>query len=104
MNTKPNLPLINYVIFRRGAWTTAKELEQAAARSSQVGQEMADRIRWIRSYVIHEPDGRLGTVCIYQASDAQAAREHARCAEMPADEVLPFVKTVLINADPVESL
>jgi len=103
MNTKSAKSLVNYVILRRGAWSTAQELEAAAARSSRVGGEMSDSIRWIRSYVIQEPDGRLGTVCIYQASDPETAREHARCAAMPAHEVLPFVKTVLVNADPVET-
>lgn len=95
--------MINYVILRRGAWSSAKELELAASRSSRTGQEMTDRVRWIRSYVIHEPDGNLGTVCIYQASDPEAAREHARCAAIPADEVLPIVKTVMINNDPVSA-
>jgi hypothetical protein len=104
MKTKSTKSLINYVIFRRGAWSSAKELELAAGRSTRAGQEMADRIRWIRSYVVQEPDGRLGTVCIYQAADEEAAREHARCSAMPADEVLPFVNTVIINADPANAL
>ncbi len=100
MKTQSNKPLINYVILRRGAWSSAQELEAAAGRSTRAGQEMADRIRWIRSYVIQEPGGRLGTVCIYQATDPEAAREHARCAGMPADEVIPFVNTVYVNPDP----
>jgi hypothetical protein len=93
--------MINYVIFRRGAWSSPEEVERAASRSTRAGQEMADRVRWIRSYVVHEPDGRLGSVCIYQATDPETAREHARCSAMPADEVIPFVKTVVINDDPV---
>ena len=101
MKTKSEKQLVNYVILRRGAWSSAKELELAAGRSSRVGAEMADRIRWIRSYVVQEPDGRLGTVCIYQATDPETAREHARCAAMPADEVIPFVNTVFVNSDPV---
>jgi len=101
MKTKSVKPLINYVIFRRGAWSSAKELEDAAGRSTRVGQEMSDRVKWIRSYVVQEPDGRLGSVCIYQATDAETAREHARCSAMPADEVIPFVNTVIINNDPV---
>jgi hypothetical protein len=101
MKAKSAKPMFNYVILRRGAWSSAQELELAASRSTRTGQEMSDRIRWIRSYVIHEPDGRLGTVCIYQATDPETAREHARCSAMPADEVLPYVKTVVINDDPV---
>jgi hypothetical protein len=29
---------------------------------------MADDIRWIRSYVLEEGGGSVGTVCIYQAT------------------------------------
>ncbi len=101
MKAKSAKPMINYVILRRGAWSSAQELELAASRSTRSGQDMANRIRWIRSYVIQEPNGRLGTVCIYQATDAETAREHARNSAMPADEVIPYVKTVVINDDPV---
>jgi thiamine biosynthesis protein ThiC len=59
-----------YVILRRGGWATGEELEAAAAVSTRVGdEEMSDQVRWIRSYVLDEEDGTLGTVCIYQAVD-----------------------------------
>lgn len=91
----------NYIILRRGGWASAQELEIAAGRSSRVGQnEMSGRVRWIRSYVVREPDGRLGTVCVYQATDPAAIREHARCAQLPADEIIPVAETVIINEDP----
>jgi thiamine biosynthesis protein ThiC len=90
-----------YVILRRGAWGSAQELEQAAARSSKIGdEEMAEDIRWIRSYVLTEPDGRVGTVCIYQASSPQAIREHAERAQLAADEIIPIADTVIVRADP----
>jgi thiamine biosynthesis protein ThiC len=90
-----------YVILRRGAWGSAQELEQAAARSSRVGdEEMSEDIRWIRSYVLSEPDGRVGTVCIYQASSPQAIRKHAERAELAADEIIPVADTVVVRADP----
>ncbi len=90
-----------YVILRRSAWDSAQELEEAAARSSKVGdEEMSDDIRWIRSYVLSEPDGRVGTVCIYQASSPQAIREHAERAQLAADEVIPVADTVVVRADP----
>ncbi len=90
-----------YVILRRGAWGSAKELEAAAARSSKVGdEEMSEDIRWIRSYVLGEPDGRVGTVCIYQASSPQAIREHAKRAQLAADEIIPVADTVIVRADP----
>ncbi len=90
-----------YVILRRGAWGSAQELEQAAARSSRVGdEEMSQDVRWIRSYVLSEPDGRVGTVCIYQASSPQAIREHAERAQLAVDEIIPVADTVVVRADP----
>jgi thiamine biosynthesis protein ThiC len=90
-----------YVIMRRSAWGSPGELEEAAARSKAVGdEEMADDIRWIRSYVLSESDGRVGTVCIYQASSPDAIREHAARAELAADEIIPVADTVVIRADP----
>lgn len=91
-----------YVILRRGGWADGNELEVAAGRSSRVGlEQMSDRIKWIRSYVVEEQDGRLGTVCIYQGTDEETIREHARRSGLPADEVIPVGDTVILNEDPV---
>jgi uncharacterized protein DUF4242 len=90
-----------YVILRRGGWKTGGELEQAAARSRDVGDnEMSDDIRWIRSYVLGEENGSVGTVCIYQASSPDAIREHAAKAGLPADEIIPVAETVIVRDDP----
>ena len=90
-----------YVILRRNGWRSAADLEEAAGRSSQVGdEEMSDDIRWIRSYVIEEDDGTLGTVCIYQGSSAEKVREHAERAGLPADEVIKVADTVIVRPDP----
>lgn len=90
-----------YVILRRSGWRSPEELQEAAARSAAVGDdEMSDDIRWIRSYVLAENDGGLGTVCIYQASSADKVREHASRAGLPADEVIDVVDTVLVRPDP----
>ena len=90
-----------YAIIRRGGWANPQELEEAAARSRQVGdQQMPDQVRWIRSYVTAEPDGRVGTICIYQAASPEAIREHARKARLPVDEVVPLSATVLVRPDP----
>ncbi|MGD0532830.1 MAG: nickel-binding protein [Methyloceanibacter sp.] len=59
---------------------------------------MADRVRWIRSYVVKEP----GTFCIYQAQDPESIREHARRVGMPGDQIFPVVNTVVIRDDPAE--
>ncbi len=90
-----------YVIRRRAGWFDAAELQTAAEKSGRIGnQEMPDRVRWIRSYVVREPDGRLGTVCIYEARDPASIVEHAKRVGMPADDIVPVVDTVIIRADP----
>jgi hypothetical protein len=93
-----------YVILRRGAWASAAELGEAAERSKAVGEEqMPDDIRWIRSYVLSEPDGRVGTVCIYEASSPEAIREHASRAQLAADEIVAVADTVVVRPDPASA-
>ena len=90
-----------YVILRRGGWRTPDDLQAAAARSTAVGDdEMSDDIRWIRSYVMAEDDGTLGTVCIYQASSPEAIHAHAAKADLPVTEIIPVADTVIVRADP----
>ncbi len=90
-----------YVILRRSGWRSPEELQEAAARSKQIGdEEMSADIRWIRSYVLQEDDQTLGTVCIYEASSPEAIREHASRADLPADEIIPVAETVVVRPDP----
>jgi thiamine biosynthesis protein ThiC len=90
-----------YVILRRSGWRSPEELQAAAGRSKKVGdEEMADDIRWIRSYVLQEDGGSVGTVCIYQASSPEAIREHAASADLPVDEIIPLADTVIVRPDP----
>jgi hypothetical protein len=91
-----------YVVLRRGGWRTADDLEEANARSLAEGEEMADEVRWIRSYVLAEADGPAGMVCIYQATSPEAVRTHAQRAGLPVDEVVAVADTVLVRPDPVE--
>src|SRR5262245_24084007 len=91
-----------FVIRRPMGWGTPEQLQEAAARSKRVGdEEMSSDIRWIRSYVVTEEDGSLGTFCIYQASSEEKIREHASRAEIPATEIFEVVDTVLVRPDPV---
>lgn len=93
-----------YVIRRPGVWANLQQLETAGAKSAKIGnEEMPNRVRWIRSYVVKEPDGRIGTFCIYQAQDPESIREHARRVGMPGDQIFPVVNTVLIRDDPAEA-
>jgi thiamine biosynthesis protein ThiC len=89
-----------YAILRRGGWTTVAELEAAAARSTQRGDDMPNDIRWIRSYVLDESDGTVGTVCIYEASSPEAIRKHAAAADLPVDEIIAVADTVVVRPDP----
>ena len=63
---------------------------------------MPDRVRWIRSYVVKESDGKLGTFCIYEARDPESIREHARRVGMPGDQIFPVADTVVVRADPAK--
>ena len=76
-------------------------LECVAARSRRIGDdEMNDRIRGIRSYVVKEDDRTLGTICVYHAAGSEAIREHAARVGMPADEILDIADTVVVRPDP----
>jgi hypothetical protein len=90
-----------YAILRRSGWRSPADLEEAAGRSSKVGdEEMSDDIRWIRSYVLEEGGGSVGTVCIYEASSPEAIRDHAGRADLPVDEIIPIADTVIVRPDP----
>jgi sporulation protein YlmC with PRC-barrel domain len=90
-----------YAIRRKHAWKSPEEVERVAARSKQVADDdFPSDIRWIRSYVIAEEDGSLGSICIYQATDREAVRKHAHRVGMPADEILDVADMVVIRPDP----
>ena len=90
-----------FAILRRSGWRSPADLEEAAGRSSKVGdEEMPDDIRWIRSYVLEEGGGSVGTVCIYQATSPEAIRDHAGRADLPVDEIIPIADTVIVRPDP----
>ena len=89
-----------YAIRRRNAWKDGDELKATAERSTAEGEKMPDDVRWIRSYVLAEEDGTLGTVCIYQASSPEKIREHAGRVGMPVDEITLVGDTVIVRPDP----
>ena len=90
-----------YAIIRREGWRTGDDLKDAAGRSSDVGDnQMSDDIRWIRSYVLAEESGQLGSVCIYEASSPEKIREHASRADLPVTEIIPIADTVVARPDP----
>ena len=89
-----------YVILRRNGWATPADLEQAAARSTAEGDKDGSGIRWIRSYVLSEQNGEVGTFCIYEADSPEAIRAHAEAADLPVDEIVPVADTVIVRPDP----
>ena len=89
-----------YVILRRNGWRTAADLAAAAERSTAEGDRMPDDVAWIRSYVLEELDGSVGTVCVYQASSPEAIRRHATAADLPVDEIVKVADTVIVRHDP----
>ena len=89
-----------YVILRRGGWRTPDELREALKRSNTESEWVS--IDWLRSYVLAELDGSLGTVCVYEAPSPEAVRLHAYRAGLPVDEIVAVTDTVITgNAAPV---
>ena len=96
-----NGELTTYAIRRKNAWASPTEVEAVAGRSKQIADdEFPTDVRWIRSYVIAEEDGTLGSVCIYQAVGPEAIRRHAHRVGMPADEIWAAADTVVIRPEP----
>ena len=89
-----------YVIVRRNGFASPEDLQQAAARSTAEGDKDGSGVRWIRSYVVSEDSGELGTFCIYEAETPDAIRAHARAAILPVDEIIPVADTVVMRPDP----
>ena len=89
-----------YGIVRRNGWRTPDDLQAAAARSTEEGDKDGSGVRWIRSYVLAEESGDVGTVCIYEAESPEAIRAHAASADLPVDEIIPVADTVIVRPDP----
>jgi len=89
-----------YGIVRRNGWRTPDDLQTAAARSTEEGDKDGSGVRWIRSYVLAEESGELGTFCVYEADSPEAIRAHAAAADLPVDEVIPIADTVVVRPDP----
>lgn len=89
-----------YVIVRRNGFASPENLQEAAARSTRDSDKDGSGVRWIRSYVVSEQSGELGTFCIYEADSPEAIRAHADAADLPVDEIVPVADTVVVRPDP----
>jgi len=90
--------LKSYVILRRSGWLSTAALGISAKRSQEVAAKMGD-VRWIRSYVLAELDGTVGTVCHYKASSPEVIREHAAQTEIPVDDIIEVAELVVLEPD-----
>jgi len=90
-----------YGILRRNGWATAADLQVAGKRSAEVGDEPGSGVRWIRSYVLAEESGEVGTFCVYEGESPETVRAHAEAADLPCDEIIAIADTVIVRPDPV---
>jgi hypothetical protein len=89
-----------YIVFRRSGWQTTERLRASAACSREQSEQMADTVAWLRSYVVAELDGSVGSVCVFRAASPEAIRAHAERAELPVDEIVAVAETFVVRADP----
>jgi hypothetical protein len=89
-----------YGILRRNGWKTPADLQVGGARSAEVGDEPDSGVRWIRSYALSEESGEVGTFCVYEADSPEAIRAHAEKADLPCDEIIPILDTIVVRPDP----
>jgi hypothetical protein len=73
-----------FIIERDVGTLTREQLDAAGRKSVEVLSGMSGVI-WIRSYV-SDTDGKI--YCEYDAPDAEAVREHARRAGLPANRIV----------------
>jgi hypothetical protein len=98
MSTQPP-PMHLYAIFRRRGWSP-DELEAADERSNAEAARRSHQLRKVRSYLLEEPDGTLGSICMYEAVSAEVLIEHARAAELPCDDVVRVTTIDVHRPDP----
>jgi len=90
-----------YGILRRNGWATSADLQVGGEKSAQVGDEPGSGVRWIRSYVLSEESGEVGTFCVYEGESPEKIRAHAEASGLPCDEIIPILDTVIVRPDPV---
>jgi sporulation protein YlmC with PRC-barrel domain len=93
-----------YGILRRNGWATPQDLQAAAERSTAEGDKAGSGVRWIRSYVLAEESGEVGTFCVYEADSPEAIRAHAQAADLPVDEIVKVADTVVVRPDPAPAV
>jgi DNA-binding CsgD family transcriptional regulator len=90
--------LRSFVTMRRGGWQSEEDVRVSAKAAIAEARRMGD-VRWVRSYVLAEPDGRVGTVCHYRASSPERIREHAKRVDIPVDDIVEVADLVVMLPD-----
>jgi hypothetical protein len=93
-----------YIVLRRSCRPTIDGWREAAKRAESAIEWAPDDVRWVRSYLLAEPDGCAGTVCVYQATSPEAVRAHAARAGLPVDEIVSVTETIVVEPDPVAAV
>jgi Protein of unknown function (DUF4242) len=75
-----------YLVERKLGTITDEQLNAAAETSQHVRERDFPAVGWEHSHVVRGEDG-LVSYCVYSAPDAQAVRDHAAAAGLPADRV-----------------
>ena len=89
-----------FAVRRRCCWADLMALETSFRKSSNlVERDMPGKVRLIRSYVIEEFDGRLGTVCVLEGDNLKLVAEHATKVGIRCDEISPIAVTMIARAD-----
>lgn len=97
---RPFAPTKVYLVRRHGVGRDAAQFERRLATARRIADEdMPRQVSWLRSYALQEGGGALGTVCLYQAMDPGALREHASRAGLPIDEITPVFGRLVFRDD-----
>jgi hypothetical protein len=86
-----------YVVLRRRGWRTIDDLREAAKRAESAVEHAPDDVSWIRSYLLAESDGSVGTLCVYRATSPEAVRAHAARAGLPVHEIVAVAETLVVE-------
>lgn len=88
-----------YLILRRNL-CTPDELPEVDRRSQAELDARPDTVRKLRSYVFEEPDGTLGTICVYDATSEEQVREHGAHADVKISEIMRATAIDVHRPDP----
>ncbi|MFO7325404.1 MAG: DUF4242 domain-containing protein [Pseudomonadota bacterium] len=81
-----------FLVLRRGPRMDAAGLlgAELRARPAAAGAPAPPRPRWRRSLLVRSASGEAVAACVYEATSAEAVREHLLHCGLPADVVMPL--------------